>query len=148
MAIHFANNTNENQDLYSFPAFVPNMKDVLYEFNDQTLDLGYIKKHKYGEKALQLAEKAINASSPANRICSLSGDFVKNPQDYIFMGLLTSDEEEELYFYNFLTLDRNNLDKWIERKHFVRVAEEFIASDKWKDLGEFKYLQDLIDQVS
>ena len=148
MTLLFTDNNGEHQDGYSFPAFVPNLKDSLYEFNDQTLDFEYIKNHKYGEKAIQLAEKTIKESSPVNRICFFGRNIINNPDNYIFTGLLTSNEEEELYTYNFLTMDRNNLDKWSERKEFIRVAKEFIDLDKWKDLGEFKYLNNLIDQLS
>jgi hypothetical protein len=127
MALYFERNKDYNQGKYSFPAFVPNTMDVLYEFNDQTIDLEYIKNHKYGEKAIQLSVKTIEASSPENRVCNVSGNIIRNPDSYIFTGLLTSDEKEELYLYNFITLDKNNLDKWVERDLFISVAKEFIS---------------------
>ena len=136
------------EDIFSFPAFVANTQDPLYKFNDTSFDKKYLKAHPLGEKAVSLANEAILRTRPENRICAAGGNLITDPDDYIFTNLLTSDENEELYQFNFVTLDKNNLNIWNDRERFIRAAKKFKQEDKWGDIGEFEYLDRLIEEIA
>lgn len=156
MAILFTNVTpcpicsrklKEEEQVWLFPAFVPNAKDPLYPFNDAAFHLSCLKEHVLGNKALELADQFILKTRPENRICSVGGNGIQKPEDYLFIGLLTSNNKEELYACNFTTLDRNNLEKWTDRDRFVTLAFRFRDEDQWGDLSTGNYLDSLIESI-
>ncbi|QNR25598.1 hypothetical protein [Croceimicrobium hydrocarbonivorans] len=138
---------NEEKDMYSFPAFVANAADLMSKYNDQWFHLDYLNS-KEGQKAIQLAEQCILYTRPVNRICTVGGNRIMSPDNYIFIPLLTSNEKEALYKFNFLTFDRSNLGKWDKREEFIEAAKQFKNEGKWSDTSEFKFLDDLIKQMS
>lgn len=156
MAIAFINQTecgicNEKitnlESIFSFPPFIQNIKDPLYQFNDSVFHINCLNKHPFGSKAIELAKKYFYSVKPENRKCIVDGEIIENFHDYIFMGVLTSNEEGELYKFNFITLNRRNLYKWKDRNDFISIAEKFIENGKWEDLTSYKYLNKLIDSI-
>lgn len=142
------NSLKENDDIYSFPAFLQNTKDPMYLFNDSSFHIDCLNNHVLGAEAIELAESFIYATRPSNRICKVGGNSIKSPDDYIFIDVLTTDKREDLYQFNLTTLDRNNLPKWLQKDEFIRVAIEFKKQDKWGDFSSYKYLDGLIEKVS
>jgi len=156
MAITIFNNTvcpvchmqlEENDSLFSFPAFVSNTRDPFCQFNDASFHLNCLQQHELGNSAIQFAEKCILETRPENRICAVGGNIIENESDYIFMGLLSSNEKEPLHRFNFLSLDKRNVGRWADRNDFIAIASEFKAQEKWQDLSDFKFLDYLIDKL-
>ncbi|WP_449397594.1 hypothetical protein [Chryseobacterium wanjuense] len=156
MAITFINQTecgicNEKitdlENIFSFPPFIQNIKDPLYQFNDSTFHINCLNKHPLGKKAIELAKQYFHNIRPENRKCIVDGKIIENYQDYIFIDVLTSNEQEELYKFNLITLNRNNLQKWKDRNDFLCIAEKYINDGKWEDLTSYKYLNKLIDSI-
>jgi hypothetical protein len=135
------------EQVFSFPAFVQNTKDPFYQFNDSVFHVECLKQHLLGDKAVEFANQFIFRTRPENRICSVGGNIIRNFDDYIFIDLLTSDEQEDLYSFNFTTLDRGNLKKWDDRSRFVTIARTFKDGNKWGDLTTNKYLDNLIERI-
>lgn len=157
MAITFINQTicpicgkeiSNSEHFFSFPAFVQNTKDPFYQFNDSSFHAECLQKHPLGNKALEFANQFIFKTRPENRICSAGGNVIQSFDDYIFIDLLTSNDHEELYGFNFTTLDKNNIKKWSDRSRFVTLAAKFKDEDKWGDLSTYRYLDNLIEKIS
>lgn len=147
MAIHLLNNELGDKDKYVFPAFVPNILDCLYEFNDKVLDRDFVINHKYGDLAIKYSKESIKSILPENRRCIVDNQLILNEEDYLYTGLLTSNSEEDLFNYNFITINKNNLSNWEDRGEFISYAKSFINDNKWKDIGDFKYLENLILEI-
>lgn len=155
MAIVFINITvcslcnselKESEKIYSFPAFAANAGDPMFEYNDQAFHLDCLKDDSQGQKAIKLAEKFLFHTRTANRICVVSGNRIMNPNDYLFIPLLTSNAKEKMYDFNFLTFDRSNTKDWERRQEFLSVAKQFRDDGKWIDLGSYKYLDSLLNE--
>ncbi|RKT01464.1 hypothetical protein [Chryseobacterium defluvii] len=138
----------DEEDFFIFPPFIQNVKDIYYKFNDTGFHSNCLKNDELGNQAILFAQEYIDKTRPKNRICIVGGNLIQRFEDYIFIDMLTSDKEEALFKFNFITLDRNNLQRWNDRENFIQYAEEFKKENKWEDLTEFKYLDNLIKKVS
>lgn len=156
MAITFINQTecgicNEKirdlENIFSFPPFIQNIKDSFYQFNDSVFHINCLNKHPFGKKAIEFAKQYFYSIKLENRKCIVDGKVIEDYNDYIFIDLLTSNEKEELYKFNFITLNRRNLYKWKGRNDFINIAEKFIENGKWEDLTSYRYLNKLINTI-
>ena len=136
-----------SEDIVLFPPFIANMLDPLYIFNDAGVHMRCLEKHPLGQQALLYRDKDISATRPENRICSIGKNKIENPDDYIFLGLLTSDENHPLYKFNFTTIDRRNLNKWKNKEEFISCTLKFKESGCWKEFAGNKYLDRLLEKV-
>ncbi len=132
---------------YKFPAFVANGKDVMSFYNDRLFHLSCLQTAE-GQKAINLAEKCLFEVSPKNRICSIGQNLITSPDNYLFITLLTSNENEILYNLNFRTFDKRNLASWSEKSEFISALMQFKTAGKWEDLSDFKYVEFLINELS
>jgi len=156
MAITFINQTvcslcgkelKSGERIISLPAFVQNTKDPFYQFNDSAFHAECLQNHPLGVKAIKFSNQFVFSTRPENRICSVGQNVIQDFNDYIFIDLLTSDEQEQLYKFNFTTLDRRNLEKWSYRDDFLTSVEKFKSDGKWGDVKSFKYLDNLIEKI-
>ncbi|CAM1362409.1 conserved hypothetical protein [Tenacibaculum litopenaei] len=136
-----------DKDIHSFPPFVANLKDPLYKYGDTSFHSNCLENNE-GKKAIELSERSLFHIKPVNRICKIDGNLITDPDDYLFIPLLTSNENEELYKFNFLTFSKKNIKKWPNGNKFIEVADDFIKEGKWLDTSEFKFLNHLIQEVS
>lgn len=137
---------NENEDIIAFPAFMSNMKDDLFFFNDAGFHRSCVMKHPFGMKAIKYGEEFFFRTKPENRICIVSKKRITKMDDYLFTGVLSSDENETISRFNFITIDRTFVKEWPDRKSFLDAAGDFIKDDKWKGFASSKYLEQLIRQ--
>lgn len=138
----------ENEKIILFPPFVQNMKDSFYLFNDRGVHRTCLFKHPLGEQALLYLDEIIFKTRPENRRCDIGGNMIESIDNYLFIDLLTSDENEALYEFNFMTLDKRNISQWIDRFLFLNLASQFYEENKWESLTEFHYLKYLIASIS
>ncbi len=144
MAIIFSNDEHE---LYGFPAFVANSADLMFKYSDVVVPIDSLSTEE-GQRAIKLSEECLLNIKFENKICIVGGNRIINPDDYLFIPLLTSNEDEDLYQFNFLAFDKNNIAQWDRREEFIEVAKQFKKEGKWSDLTDFKFLDNLIDQMS
>lgn len=69
------------------------------------------------------------------------------PENFYFLGLLTSDETEPLSQFNCLLFDKENLKDWKEKNQFLSLAKTFLEQDKWDSSTELNYLTWIINEV-
>jgi hypothetical protein len=157
MSIIFRNNTvcalcgkaiKNGEEIFSFPAFIQNTKDPFYQFNDASFHKLCLEENVLGKRAISYAQKFTHATRPENRICFIGKNLVHDFNDYIFIDMLTSNESEYLFKFNFLTIDKNNIRKWDERDEFLEAIVTLKNSEKWSDLDNFKYLDHLFYLIS
>lgn len=138
---------NERDVVIAFPPFVPNIKDQLYLFSDQGCHKNCVNNHPLGSVAIKLSNEFLFETRPDNRICKISGSVISIPDFYFFTGLLTSDQNEPLYRYNFITMDRRSIKLWDKREDLLRELISFKESGKWKDLYGTGYIDKIIDDL-
>jgi hypothetical protein len=129
-----------------FPPLTGNEKDKLFLISDEGVHVDCLEKNGLENLALYFRDE-IGKQIPLRLICHVDGQQLSNPENIILFGLLTSNEQEELSKFNFLTINRQNIKQWKEREQFIRLAREFIESGKWKGFLNFNYLEDLINQL-
>jgi hypothetical protein len=137
----------QEQDIALFPAFISNTKDPLYIFNDEGIHRFCLEKHPLGNKVSEFLEKVTFKSRPENRICDIGGNFIDSPENYLFISLLTSDEAERLYAFNFMNIDLQNITKWKDKENFIPAAELFLQAEKWESLTSFNYLEYVLEKI-
>jgi hypothetical protein len=138
---------NKKEKRISFPAFVANAKDPLYIFNDETCHQVCVENHKLGHKAVEMADRFLKIFSPENRKCTIGGNAILSYDNFIGSSLLTSDETEELFEFNFMLFDKNNVSKWNKLNSFLEAASKFKNENKWGDLPGYNYLDILVDSI-
>lgn len=131
----------------AFPPFIGNTKDPLYIFSDNVAHESCLNNHPYGPQAFACLD-AYDACHPSRGfVCSIDGEPITDPHNFLSFGLLTSDPEEELYRFNFLTINKMNANDWPERDAFVRIAQAFLDAGKWEGTSRFNVLAYLMLQV-
>lgn len=141
------NALHESEDIIGFPPFVANQLDTLYVFNDSGCHRQCVVDHPHGRKAIGLSEKLIAATRPQNRICIISGALIDHPANYFCTGLLTSDEQEDLYKYNFITIDKRHIISWSEREEAINELVVFKNKNLWTDMSDTHYLDSIINEL-
>lgn len=136
-----------HQNIVMFPVLTSNTKDSLYIFSDAGIHRSCLEGHFSGSKASTFLEKVIFKTRPENRICDISGNIIDIPENYLFINLLTSDETEELYSFNFMNIDIRNLSNWVDKQNFVDAVEQFLKDEKWEASGPFNYLEYVLEKV-
>ncbi len=101
-----------------------------------------------GPTAIDYAEEFKNKVQPASRRCVIGGNLITDPDDHIFIDLLTSDRSSFLHQFNFTHIDKRNLIGWEEREKLIDQIIKVYKSDTEKGPGEERYLRNLIEQLS
>jgi len=137
----------DHQNVVLFPALISNTKDPLCIFSDAGIHRSCLEGHFLGSKASTFLEKVIFKTRPENRICDIGGNTIDLPENYLFINLLTSDETEELYSFNFMNIDIRNLSNWVDKQNLVDSIEQFLEEEKWEAAGSFNYLKYVLEKI-
>lgn len=137
----------EHEKIIQFPAFTSNQKDPLYPFSDDSVHYSCLEKHPLYQKALAFRETILSKTRPENRICDIGGNKINQPENYLFIGLLTSDELSPLYAFNFMNIDIQNIPTWSKKEGFLSLLEQFSAEDQWQSNSSFDYLDYLMTKL-
>lgn len=135
------------KEYLGFPPLTNNKKDTLFIFSDSGVHAECLNGHPLAGLVYSILEAYTSMS--IRRGCIVDGQIINDPDKMISFGLLTSDERQPLSKYNYTILNKDNLDRWDQRKDFVSIAKEFIDNGEWDNYGEFhslKYLISIIDQ--
>ncbi|NLR62390.1 hypothetical protein HGH93_30140 [Chitinophaga polysaccharea] len=130
-----------------FLPFTGNAKDRLFMFSDAGVHVDCLHNHPYGALALVHNNKCEEVVRPENRKCWVDGRIIDHMEHVIGFGMFTSDESEPLSKFNYMILNRLNLDRWPDRNAFISAAEEFLQAGKWGCLSEVNVLQIAINEV-
>lgn len=130
-----------------FPPFTGNTKDPLYRFSDCAVHESCLQSHPSCQQVLSILD-AYDASLPSRGgVCAVDGELITDPHHFLSFGLLTSDPQEELYRFNFLTFNKMNIGDWADRDEFIRIATAFLDASKWVGTSGFNVLAYMILQV-
>jgi hypothetical protein len=139
---------NENKEYTMFPPFISNIKDPMFMFGDSGIHLSCLNNHPMGKKALLFREKFHEIKPSVNSKCLLDGNPIIDPRDIFIIGLLTSNEEEELFKYNFLVFNRKNIGKWKDRDIFLKAVARYKEENKWESFSpDYNYLDNLVNKI-
>ena len=138
---------DSNNEYFLAPPLTSNTKDSLFNFSDVGIHTDCINKSELKTK-LFIHIDFYNANNPPSKLkCLIEGKQI-DLENLLFFGLLTSDETEQLYDFNYLSFSIRNINKWIDLNRFLIIAEKFLEEKKWVGLGEFNMLQYIINQIS
>lgn len=138
---------DRNKAFILVPAMMGNAKDPLFVFNDEGIHVECLNNHKFKNK-LQQHIRLYNEHMPPSKLkCVIDGEIIGSPEKLLFFGLLTSDETEELYAFNYLSFNLDNIGEWKELDRFLSVSEKFLSEDKWEGLTEFNELRYIIAKI-
>lgn len=72
----------------------------------------------------------------SNNKCMVDGNEILNPRHILFFGLLTSDENEPLYDFNYLVFNINNIQDWVDLRDLLLLLGSFLQKGNgkgWED---------------
>jgi len=121
----------DKDSIVAFPAFIVNECDPLFMFNDSVFHESCLLKHRSSDEILQRLRKYSHATGPGKRKCLVCKSEIKNPDDYLFIDYLTSDERKFLYKYNYTHLHKSHIDKWVDREEVIEELVRLNDSENW-----------------
>ncbi|AYB31252.1 hypothetical protein [Chryseolinea soli] len=136
----------EGERISGFPAFTNNIKDPLYLFSDNGVHEQCFEHHSLKDEVDGLLTKFFDAAK--SRRCFVDGQIIDKMGDAIQVGFITSDTSEELYNYNFIYINRKNLQSWVGRDHFVMLLRNFEEEGKYVGFGSFNSIDHLLQQIA
>lgn len=138
---------NSSKEYLMTPPLISNTLDQLFILSDAGIHVDCLNNSKLKDKLLHHLASYNNRMPPSQIRCSIDNQLMQDPRDLLTFGLLTSDESESLFQYNFLSFNKRNIHKWESRLAFISTAEQFLLEGKWQGLGDFNYLSYMLDKV-
>lgn len=121
----------EGDGVVAFPAFVVNRADPLYRFSDAALHARCAAGDDAVARALRALEQFAAATAPDARVCAACGSTIVDPDDYLCLGLISSDARSPLAQWNFLTIHLSCVRQWPKYDEFMNRLRESRATGGW-----------------
>lgn len=96
---------DDSKEYILVPPIISNIKDPLFMFSDAGIHIDCIDENGFGSKLLQHIDLYNKHFPPSELKCFVDGKKIDHPEDLLFFGLLSSDETEDLYRFNYLTFN-------------------------------------------
>jgi hypothetical protein len=119
------------EEVVLFSPFVANRRDALFKFSDAPVHAACLSRDPLGDRALELHEAATLNADVRRRLCEVCERPILDPDDYLGLGLLTSDPGNALFRFNFLHLHRSHVGQWDRYQEFRRLIEAMQRSEAW-----------------
>lgn len=129
------------------PHIISNIKDPLFAFSDAGVHIDCIDQSGFGSKLLQHIDLYNKHFPPSELKCLVDGKKIDHPEDLLFFGLLSSNEMEDLYQFNYLTFNLKNIGKWKKLNEFMSISEKFLSEGKWEGLKGFNKLEFITNKI-
>jgi hypothetical protein len=120
-----------DEEVVMFSPFVANKRDPLFRFSDAPVHAACLRGDPRGNRAVELHEAAMRSADIGKRLCDVCGQPISDPDDYLGLGLLTSDPGNPLFRFNFRHLHRSHIGQWERYEEFRRLVEAMQASEAW-----------------
>jgi len=133
---------NKSREYILIPPLISNQLDNLFIFSDAGVHLDCLDKCSAKGKLFKHIDLYYQYS---NRIRSITID--NNKSDIIGFGLLTSNENEQLFKYNYNIFSKQELLEWKDLHVFKNLVYIFLEEQKWKGLNDFNYLEYLLEII-
>ena len=134
----------EEEPYYLFPAFVINILDPLYYFNDNAFHEKCLSENPLSQVAKSFSISCIERNKPANRICLIRGNLITDFRDHVSLGLFSTNKSNELYPFNYSHIDKRNIPDWKGKVLFRQKLENLASGFSWKEIDDKLYLRSLI----
>lgn len=127
------------------PPLTGNVLDPLFIFSDAGVHIACVDSNELKEKLMYHINRYDSTLPGPGVTCAIDGKEITDPREVLGLGLLTSDESDALYQFNYLTLNLKNLRSWNKLNAFLDAAATFTAAGKWEGLGGFNKIERIID---
>lgn len=136
---------SKNDKWISFPAFVINQLDPVFYYSDSNFHEDCMANHKNSAQAIKLSTFFLQQVKPERRICFISGEPITKMEDHVFIEMLSSNYDSELFSFNFLHFKKSNILSWHRRTYFRNMLIDLNKDYIWKESkGSNDYLHKLI----
>lgn len=120
---------DNNDKFVSLPAFVFNDCDPLFFFNDSAFHENCFWTHESSKNVTERVERLFKEISSKNRVCIVCKNQIIQPDDYLFLGFITDNTEDDISKYGYTKLHLSCLPKWKDLNNFKKLLAQSI-SDK------------------
>lgn len=138
---------DNSKDYVIVPPLISNKKDNLFIFSDAGIHIDCINSNKFKNELIHHINLYNQEIPPSKQKCFIDGRIIDNPENYLFFGLLTSDESEELYNFNYLIFNKKNIQNWRDLNKFLLISGKFLSDNKWESLNDFNKLKYIVEKV-
>jgi hypothetical protein len=135
------------EDLISFPPFVPNTRDLLYVFHDAGFHKACFDAHPLADAALARLELLRLPADWDDHRCAVCEQTINHPDDLFTLAGLASSAADPLYAYHALQLHQTCLPGWDALQQVVTLLDERQASGTWGGSALIR-LQQRIEQLT
>ena len=135
---------DEKRPFRSFPAFVVNENDPIYLFSDGVCHDDCFANHYLKKVVMERLEEWEVNTGPGNRKCAVYNEEIMDPDDYLMIDHLTSDESNPVFRYNYTHLRKSHLGDWRELEKCIEDIKKFKESTNWGG----GYLEGLIESLN
>ncbi len=133
-----------NQDITAFPPIISNIKDPLYMFHDAAFHSQCFQSHPLSRKMELVLDQATERTKPLR--CVICGNVMHYEEDFISLGLLSSEPDSPIFPFNYFLFHRNHLKQWSELKR-VHSFLAALSDDKWAGKGAEMVLAELSNAI-
>jgi len=133
----------ESDEIVSFPPFISDELDPLFEFSDTGFHSSCFRQHPLSENAESCYREILEQTCYEHRICVVCGRNITDPDDYLTLGCLRSDPEHPLHKYNHIQLHRSCITEWRELTVFYDILNHFWKTGKIRGVA----LKSLLDEI-
>ncbi len=138
---------DDDREYILVPPIISNIKDSLFTFSDAGVHVDCIDNSDLKSKLLQHIDLYNKHFPPSELKCFVDGGKMDHPEDLLFFGLLSSDEIEDLYQFNYLSFNLKNIRKWKDLNEFMSISEKFLSEGKWEGLNGFNKLEFIMNKI-
>jgi hypothetical protein len=138
---------NLKKEYILVPHMIANERDDLYVFSDSGIHLSCIEQDPIKDKLFKHISLYQKFLPPSKLICIVDGKSIENPRDALFTGLLTSDEKEKLFDFNYISLNLKNISRWKQYENFIEISNVFLSENKWLATQGFNKLTYLMEKM-
>lgn len=122
---------SSSKESTAFSPFIANQLDALFVFSDAIVHTSCFTAHPLADEARRWHTTALHQQLPMNRICTVCGELITDPDDYFGTGLLSRVENEPLFPYNFIHLHITHAHQWPILRDFVREISTAKSKGQW-----------------
>lgn len=138
---------DSEKEFLLIPPLISNTRDPLYKFSDNGVHSECLNKSQLKDRLLKHISIYDKRIPPSKLKCIVDGRNISSPEKLISIGLLTSNKNDELYKFNYIDLNKDNLCRWNLREYFIEVGRKYLKENKWISSNEFNYLAYIINEV-
>jgi hypothetical protein len=120
---------NVGDQIDAFPSIVQNELDPLYHFNDEAFHQACLMNSPDWER-INIAFKQFLLLANLRK-CTVCGNSITNPGECVNLGLLTTNKDDLLFRYNFLSFHKEHFSQWAEKGKILSYLKEQKAMGLW-----------------